>query len=110
MLFRSPLDPLIFRVHGGVAYAHFFAGRYEEARGWAEKAVRARPTWLTGVRGAAVCNALAGRLDDARRYMGTMRALDPTLRLSNLKELLPLRRVADFARWSDAMRVAGLPE
>jgi TolB-like protein/class 3 adenylate cyclase len=106
----SPLDPLIFRVHGGVAYAHFFAGRYEEARGWAEKAVRSRPTWLTGVRGAAVCNALAGRLNDARRYMGTMRALDPTLRLSNLQEVLPLRRAADFARWSDAMRVAGLPE
>ena len=106
----SPLDPLIFRVHGGVAYAHFFAGRYEEARGWAEKAVRARPTWLTGVRGAAVCNALAGRLDDAKRYMATMRALDPTLRLSNLQEVLPLRRAADFARWSDAMRVAGLPE
>ena len=106
----SPLDPLIFRVHGGIAYAHFFAGRYEEARGWAEKAVRARPTWLTGVRGAAVCNALAGRLDDAKRYMATMRALDPTLRLSNLQEVLPLRRAADFARWSDAMRVAGLPE
>ena len=106
----SPLDPLIFRVHGGIAYAHFFAGRYEEARGWAEKAVRSRPTWLTGVRGAAVCNALAGRLNDARRYMGTMRALDPTLRLSNLQEVLPLRRAADFARWSDAMRVAGLPK
>jgi adenylate cyclase len=106
----SPLDPLIFRMHAGIAYAHFFAGRYDEASGWAEKAVRARPTWLTAVRAIAASHALAGRLDEARKYMAQMREIDPALRISNLKDLLPLRRADDFARWVDGLRKAGLPE
>jgi len=57
----SPLDPFIFRMHAGIPCAHFFAGRYDEASSWAEKAVRARPTWLTAVRGAAASHARAGR-------------------------------------------------
>jgi TolB-like protein len=106
----SPLDPLIFRMHAGIAYAHFFAGRYDEASSWAEKAVRARPSWLTGVRGAAASHALAGRLDEARKHMARMREVDPALCISNLKDLLPLRRVEDFAKWAEALRKAGLPE
>ena len=106
----SPLDPLIFRMHAGIAYAHFFAGDYDNASSWAEKAVRARPTWLTAVRGAAASHALAGRLDEARKFMARMRELDPALRVSNLKELLPLRRPEDFDRWAHGLRIAGLPE
>ena len=106
----SPLDPFIFRMYSGMAYAHFFAGRYNEAIDWAEKALRARPTWLTAVRGASASYALAGRLGDARKLMVRMREVDPALRLSNLKDLLPLRRTEDFAKWADALRKAGLPE
>jgi adenylate cyclase len=106
----SPLDPFICRMHAGIAYAHFFAGRHEEARSWAEKAVRPRPNWLTAVRGAAVSYAIVGRLEEARKYMEHMRKLDPTLCISNLKDLLPLRRAEDFAKWADALRAAGLPE
>ncbi|MBR1286830.1 adenylate/guanylate cyclase domain-containing protein [Bradyrhizobium sp. AUGA SZCCT0177] len=106
----SPLDPLIFRMHCGIAYAHFFAGHYDDASSWAEKAVRARPTWLTAVRGAAASHALAGRLDEARKHMARMRELDPALCISNLKDLLPLRREEDFAKWVEALRKAGLPE
>jgi TolB-like protein/class 3 adenylate cyclase len=106
----SPLDPLIFRMHAGMAYAHFFAGRYDEASSWAEKSVRGRPTWLTAVRGAAASHALAGRLDEARKHMARMCELGPALCISNLKDLLPLRRVEDFANWAGALRKAGLPE
>jgi tetratricopeptide (TPR) repeat protein len=106
----SPLDPFIFRMHSGMAYAHFFASRYNEAIDWAEKAVRVRPTWLTAVREASASYALAGRLDDARKFMVRMREVDPALRLSNLKDLLPLLRTEDFAKWADALRKAGLPE
>ncbi|MET0607063.1 MAG: winged helix-turn-helix domain-containing protein [Beijerinckiaceae bacterium] len=105
----SPLDPLIFRMQAGIAYAYFFAGQYEDAAAWADKAVRARPNWMTAVRGAAACHALAGRLPEAQRLMATMRQVDPALRRSNLNELLPLRRPQDFERWSDALGKAGLP-
>jgi TolB-like protein len=106
----SPFDPLIYRVHAGIAYAHFFAGRHEEASAWAERAVRANPDYLTGLRGAAVSHAMAGRLDRARKLLAHMRELAPALRVSKLPDLLPFRRPADFAKWERALRMAGLPE
>ena len=106
----SPLDPLIFRAHAGLAYAHFFAGRNDEARVWAEKALRQRPDWLTALRIGAACHAVAGRVDQAKKLVARMLKLDPALRISNLQGLPPLRRAEDFARWSEALRKAGLPE
>jgi len=105
----SPLDPLIFRMHAGTAYAHFFAGRYEEACTWADKAVWACPSWLTAVRGAAAAHALAGHIEHAQDLGTRIRQVDPEFRLSNLKQLLPLRREEDFAKWSKALAIAGLP-
>jgi tetratricopeptide (TPR) repeat protein len=106
----SPLDPLIFRAHAGLAYAHFFAGRNDEAWVWAEKALRQRPDWLTALRIGAACHAIADRVDPARKLVACMLELDPALRISNLQGLPPLRRAEDFARWSEALRKAGLPE
>ncbi len=106
----SPFDPLIFREHAAIAYAHFFAGRYDEATAWAEKAMRERPNYLTAIRGAAASHALAGRVGKAQKLIAHMREFDPALRISNLSDLLPFRRARDFAKWSKALQTAGLPE
>jgi TolB-like protein len=105
----NPLDPLLFRVHAGLAYAHFFAGRNDQASAWAEKALR-RADWLTALRIGAACHAVAGRVDQARKLVARMLELDPRLRISDLQGLPPLRRAEDFERWSEALRKAGLPE
>ena len=42
--------------------------------------------------------------------MARLRQLMPELRLSNLKDLFPIRRTQDFDRWADGLRKAGLPE
>ena len=42
--------------------------------------------------------------------MARLRQLDPDLRMSNVKDLFPIRRVEDLARWEEGMRKAGLPE
>jgi len=42
--------------------------------------------------------------------MVRLRDFDPALRLSNLKDLFPIRQPEDFARWAEGMRQAGLPE
>jgi hypothetical protein len=42
--------------------------------------------------------------------MARLREFDPALRLSNLKDLFPIRRHEDFAKWEEGMRKAGLPE
>jgi TolB-like protein len=106
----SPLDPLNFRVEAGMGYSHFFMGRYDEGSIWLDRSLRARPNYLTAVRGAIVSHALAGRIDKAQQLMSRMRTMDSTLRVSNLKELLPLRRPEDIEKWEEGLRMAGLPE
>ena len=42
--------------------------------------------------------------------MAPLRELDPSLRVSNLTEVLPLRRLEDIAKFAEGLRKAGLPE
>ncbi len=106
----SPQDPQTFGMRIAAAHAHFFAGRYEEALASAESAVREQPNFFVGLCVAAAGGALAGRQEEAEKAMKRLRELNPGLRLSNLKSLLPIRRAEDFARWEEGMRRAGLPE
>ena len=55
-------------------------------------------------------HALTGRPDEAQRAMKHLRELDPTLRVSNLADWLPIRRLDDLATFADGLRKAGLPE
>jgi tetratricopeptide (TPR) repeat protein len=106
----SPLDPEMFRMQAGMAMAHLFAGRFDTASSWAEKAFRDLPSFLMVVGIIAASHALAGRTDEAERAMHRLRQLDPTLRISNLKDWLPIHRPEDLATFADGLRRAGLPE
>lgn len=106
----SPLDPEMFRMQTGTAIAHFFSRNYDDALVWAEKALANLPSLLAAVALAAASHALAGRPDEARRYMQRLRQLDPTLSVSNLRDWLPIHRPDDFKRFADGLRLAGLPE
>ena len=106
----SPLDPEMYRMQAGMAVAHLFAGRFDVASSWAEKAYRELPSFLMVVGIIAASHALAGRADEARRAMNHLRQLDPTLRISNLADWLPLHRPEDLATFADGLRRAGLPE
>jgi TolB-like protein len=104
----SPLDPEMFRMQAGIAEAHLFAGRFDAAASWAEKAVRELPSFLFAVGIVAASHALAGRTDEARRAMQNLRQLDPALRISNLENWLPIHRPEDRATFADGLRRAGL--
>jgi TolB-like protein/class 3 adenylate cyclase len=106
----SPLDPEVFVAHLGLAAAHLFVGRYDEASSWAEKALRHRPNAAGAARVAAASHALAGRLEQAQKAMAHLRQLDPALRISNLRDVLTLRRPEVMARYVEGLRKAGLPE
>jgi tetratricopeptide (TPR) repeat protein len=106
----SPLDPEMFRMQAGMAMAHLFAGRFDTASSWAEKAFRDLPSFLMVVGIIAASHALAGRTGEAERAMHRLRQLDPTLRISNLKDWLPIHRPEDLATFADGLRRAGLPE
>jgi tetratricopeptide (TPR) repeat protein len=107
----SPFDPFMFTMQGVTAFAHFFAGRYDEASSWAEKAFWERPNILATLRIAAVSNAYAGRLEEAQKAIARALELDPDMRLSNIKNRIgTFRRPEDFAKYADGLRRAGLPE
>jgi TolB-like protein/class 3 adenylate cyclase/Flp pilus assembly protein TadD len=105
----SPLDPLTFRAQGGIAFAHFLAGRYHDAITWAEAALRERPNYLAAIRELAAANAFAGRLPEAQKAMAHLREIDPAMRVSNVKDWVPFRRPDDLKRLQEGLRMAGLP-
>jgi TolB-like protein len=106
----SPLDPEMYRMQAGIAMAHLFAGRFDAASSWAEKAFRDLPSFLMVVSVIAASHALAGRTNEAQRAMQQFRELDPALRVSNLGDWLPIHRPEDLLIFADGLRRAGLPE
>jgi hypothetical protein len=106
----SPLDPELYRMQAGMAVAHLFAGRFDAAVSWAERSLRHFPGFLMAVAVLAASQALADRTDEAQRAIGQLRQLDPTLRISNLKDWFPIRRPKDLETFADGLRRAGLQE
>ena len=106
----SPLDPSIFSPQTGMAFAHFLAGRNEEASSWAATAVRRQPTFLPGQRIMMACHAMSGRVEEARQACMLALQLDPTQRISGIKDRTPFRRAEDIERLAQAFRIAGMPE
>jgi adenylate cyclase len=107
----SPLDPWLLGMRAGTAYAHFFLGRYDEAASWAAMALQDNPHYQPGLRIAAASNAMAGRPEQAHKAVARLRQLNPTLRVSNLKDVLgPYQQAKHVEQYQEGLRRAGLPE
>ncbi len=107
----SPLDPRMFVWQTFTALAYFFAGRYDDAVLWVGRSLQDHPDYLASLRISAASNAMAGHADEAHAATIRMQQLDPSLRLSNVEQvILPLQRQQDRLRFLEALRKAGLPE
>jgi TolB-like protein/class 3 adenylate cyclase len=106
----SPSDVLTFAWQSARGYAYFSSGRYEDALSCVEKTLRERPYYLPAARMRAASAALAGVAGRLETSMARLRELEPTLRVSNLKNQIPYRRPEDLARFAEGLRKAGLPE
>src|SRR5262249_42385767 len=106
----SPRDPLMPLALSGSAFAHFFAGRYDEACALAEQVLQESPDLHQALRIFIVSHVAAGHIDQAQTALSRLFRIDPTLRVSNLANMTPLCRPEDIASYHDGMRQAGLPE
>jgi len=106
----SPLDPFLWAWQHYTALAHYFEGRYDEASSWVEAPLREQLSFMPALRLAAASNALAGRPEQAQKFMARLRQLDPALRISNLADVMIPLRPEDFTKWEEGLRKAGLPE
>src|SRR5262249_45824630 len=107
----SPIDPRLVFMQSGIASAHFYAGRYDEALPWARMALREQPDSHRALHIAAASCALAGRDEEAKRLTARLLETHPAVRISNYKNVLgPYRQPEHPAKVADALRKAGLPE
>lgn len=106
----SPLDPLDFSTRTGLAAAYFFSTQYAEASKWVATAVAANPEWLSSRRIAMISAAFSGDIDAAKAAWEVAQKMDPTQRISQLKQRFPLQRADDYARMAEGCRLAGMPE
>jgi TolB-like protein len=106
----NPLDPWTTVMQVGTAHAHFFLRRYDEAASLAAIALQDDPDYQSGLRIAAASNAMAGRPEQAHKAVTRLRQLNPTLRVSNLKDVLGPYRHEGLSRYEEGLRRAGLPE
>jgi hypothetical protein len=72
--------------------------------------VRDRPNLLIANCLAAASAAMGGQPVEARKAMERVRRLNPSLRVANADTVKLIPRPQDLARWTDALRQAGLPE
>jgi TolB-like protein/Flp pilus assembly protein TadD len=105
----SPLDPGLYHMQAGTGFAHFLAGRLNEACTWAGRALREEPNWVTAAAVTAAAHALAGRSEEARWAMKRLRAVNPALRVSSFTPRFA-RRPEHLTLWQEGLRKAGLPE
>ena len=106
----NPLGPLRHTITTAMAYAHFFAGRNDEASVLATDVVRQQPNFVPGQRIMMACHALAGRIDSARQACAAALQMDPTQRISVSNARAPFRRPQDIDKLEQAFRIAGMPE
>jgi tetratricopeptide (TPR) repeat protein len=106
----SPQDPQMVSMQTVMACAHLFCGRHAEAWRWSEMVMQRLPNYGFPLCVAAASAALAGQSRQARSTMAHLREVMPWFRISNLLELVPIRRPVDREMFAEGLRKAGLPE
>ena len=106
----SPFDPLIYLPYVGLAYAHFAAGRFEDAAAAAGRASQANPKFSMPYVLHAAALAELGRGGEARAVAGRLHELDPDLTVSTAIRSARYVNPDKNAELRDALRQAGLPE
>jgi TolB-like protein/Flp pilus assembly protein TadD len=101
----SPFDPLLFGMLASRAMALVRLGRFEEAADWGVKAA-ARPNAHAHIVAiAAFSLALAGRLDEARSHLASIRKTLPGYRVDDLLAAMQLAPEGDRLFREGAKRI-----
>jgi TolB-like protein/Flp pilus assembly protein TadD len=103
----SPHDPLKAFFYSGTGVAHYYAGRFDEAVEWARNAVRERPGFTASRRILCASLAQAGRVDETKEEMATLRTMQPNLSIAWIEQHVPYTARA-MPHFIDGMRKAGL--
>jgi TolB-like protein len=106
----NPLDPRVFLTQSAMAFAHFIAGRDQEASDWAAMAARVKPNWMPALRVAIASNAMLGRIAEAREGVRAYQQVEPDVSIRKICGHYPFQREQDKQRLIEALRRAGVRE
>jgi tetratricopeptide (TPR) repeat protein len=105
---HSPYDPLIYLPYVGLAYAHFFAGRFDEAVTSANRALQANPRFSVPCYLRTAALAHLGRETEAAESGLRLLELQPSFTVASL---VNSKFTSDkhISILSEALRKAGVP-
>jgi tetratricopeptide (TPR) repeat protein len=103
----SPHDPQQVIFYGGMAAAHYLAGRYDEAIDSALRVLRYRPTFNGARRLMVSALAQAGRLDEARLELERLKGFQPDISISWIEKNVPYTP-ASMIKYLEGWRKVGL--
>ena len=106
----SPRDPAIHWTYQGLALAHFAAERYEEAVGWAQRALQRRPDFAFAYRTLAATYVHLGRQEEAGQALDQALQLAPDFTLAAGRRVLLTADAQVRERYLEGLRLAGLSE
>ncbi len=106
----SPLDPEMALFLGAIAVAHYCAGRYAEAVEYSSQLLRLRPGFQGAQRLRCAGLAQTGRIEEARKFLATVRLEQPQLSIDWIRASVPYQTPELMERFLDGMRKAGLTE
>jgi tetratricopeptide (TPR) repeat protein len=104
----SPMDPDMALFLGGIAVAHYGAGRYTDALRVSEELLRLRPGFQGAQRLHCASLAQTGRIEEARAYLEMVRREQPQLSIDWIKASVPYQTAELMERFLQGMRKAGL--
>jgi adenylate cyclase len=108
----SPRD-LLARGNAGVTnnvrcFACFVSGRYLEGIEFGRQAVTDSPSSPAGVRPLVANYALAGKIEEAKETLQSLKRLQPDISIQWIRETLPFANPEALQRYVEGFRLAGL--
>ena len=103
----SPHDPQNAIFNNGLAVAHYLAGRYAEAVGFARKAMQQRDGMMSAHRIYIASLAQAGQIEEARMALQRLKELQPNVSIAWMRAECSLSAWT-MAKFLEGMRKAGL--
>ena len=106
----SPRDPKGWFIATGMAHAHFLAGQFDEAVSCAKRALAQNPRFAIALRFLAASLAKLGQKVPASEIVQALVKNEPQLTLTLLRRRLMFMNESAWEKFSDGLRLAGMPE
>ena len=103
----NPRDPSIFFRFSGMAFAHYLAGRFDDAADWAGRAIHRMPQWYFAHFILAASHARAGRQAEAEAAVANCYEIFPDASIAHI-DRVPLKDADAMEAFRDSLRKAGL--